>query len=43
MDKLFAGWGFVFTYLDDILIASKTFSGYISHLKKVLHSKQDSE
>ena len=24
MDKLFAGWDFVFVYLDDILIASKT-------------------
>ena len=26
MDKLFTGWNFVFIYLDDILIASKSFS-----------------
>ena len=32
MDKLFTGWNFVFIYLDDILIASKSFSEHIAHI-----------
>jgi len=40
MNKLFAGWDFVFIYLDDILIASETFSEHIGYLKKVLQRLQ---
>ena len=41
MDKLFTGWNFVFIYLDDILIASKSFSEHITHITQVLQRLQE--
>ena len=41
MDKLFNGWSFVFIYLDDILIASKSFAEHITHIMKVLQRLQE--
>ena len=41
MDKLFTGWNFVFIYLDDILIASKSFSEHIAHITQVLQRLQE--
>ena len=38
MNKLFSGaeWNFMFVYLDDILIVSKSFEEHLKHVKKVL-------
>ncbi len=41
MDKLFNGWNFVFIYLDDILIASRSFSEHITHIMQVLQRLQE--
>ena len=41
MEGLFAGWDFVFIYLDDILIASRSFSEHISHITQVLKRLQE--
>ena len=41
MDKLFTGWNFVFIHLDDILIASKSFSEHITHITQVLQRLQE--
>ena len=40
MDKLFNGWSFVFIYLSDILIASRSFTKHIGHITKVLRRLQ---
>ena len=39
MSQLFSGkeWDFVFVYLDDLLIVSKSMSEHLGHLKKVLN------
>ena len=39
MDKLFNDWNFVFIYLDDILIASRSFSEHITHIMQVATPK----
>ena len=41
MDKLFNSWNFVFIYLDDILIASRSFSEHITHIMQVLQRLQE--
>ena len=41
MEGLFAGWDFVFIYLDDILIASRSFSEHISHITQVFKRLQE--
>ena len=41
MDKLFNDWNFVFIYLDDILIASRSFSEHITHIMQVLQRLQE--
>ena len=41
MEGLFAGWNFVFIYLDDILITSRSFSEHISHITQVLKRLQE--
>ena len=43
INQLFSGidWEFVFTYLDDILIVSKSFEKYLSHVRRVLERLQE--
>ena len=43
MNQLFSGidWEFVFTYLDDILIVSKSFEEHLSHARRVLEQLQE--
>ena len=43
MNQLFSGidWQFVFTYLDDILIVSKSFEENLSHVRRVLERLQE--
>ena len=37
MDQIFNGQGFVFIYIDDILVANKSRKEHIPHLKEVLN------
>ena len=43
MNKLFSGvgWNFVFVYLDDILIVSKSFEEHLQHVEKVLRQLEE--
>ena len=41
MEGLFAGWDFVFIYLDDILKASKSFPEHITHITQVFKRLQE--
>lgn len=43
INKILSGkdWDFVFTYLDDIFIASKSFEEHITHVEAVLKRLQE--
>ena len=43
MDKLFNRWNFVFIYLDEILIASKSFSAYYTSPSKIARGRTKSK
>ena len=41
MDHIFNGLGFIFVYIDDILVASRDHQEHLLHLQEVLHRLQE--